>query len=184
MKRFTSKLSAMQASVPVFACTSCREKHDAPKHARCTGCNHTTKATVRIPGQKTNKNCPNCARPLLKNEHIKPFACRRCGGNEFDYFHSTGEYNLFAQLAMLNDNGKITNLRRQVPFPIKIKGDPKPITTYMADFVFDEQQQGGEVKRRVIDYKGNEVGVDSLFKLKKKLVERFYPGVTIEVLTK
>lgn len=183
MKPFTSKLNAFQSAVPVYACSRCRERHDATKHAICTGCKHITAALPSTPGRKTTKNCPNCARPLLKNRYKPPFACTRCGHTEFDFFHSTGEFTLFAKLALMQDSGKIMNLRRQVPFPIKFKGDPEPITTYVADYVFDEPHPDGKTHRRIIDHKGHEKGIDPVFKLKKKLVERFYPGVIIEVIT-
>jgi ribosomal protein S27AE len=137
---------------------------------------------VRTNGRKINKTCPNCARPSLKNEHAKPFRCHSCSKTEFDYFHSTGEFKFFAQLALLNDRGKIKNLRRQVPFPVKIEGDDKPLTTYVADFVYDEPQQDGGFVRKIIDFKGDKAAIDQLFKLKKRLVERFYPGVVIDVV--
>lgn len=179
---FKTKLGAMQTAIPCWACSECRQKHDAPKHARCTGCNHTTQAMVRVQGKQMNKNCPNCARPKLKNEHIKPFACDRCGHPDFDYFHSTGEYNMFAQLALLNDNGKIKNLRRQVPFQIKFKGQPKPMRTLVLDFTFDEIDSDGEFKKRYLDYKGDEKGIDKYWKFKKELVEFMY-NLNIEIIT-
>lgn len=175
-RRFRSKLEAAQTKVPVYACDRCRCKHDAPLTARCKYCNHMTKPSK-------GSACPNCARPGLENHYSKPFACQKCGHNEFQFFHSTGEFNYFAQLALMMDQGIITELRRQVPFVIKLKGKP-PICTYVADFVVRDRQPDGEPgPQRVIDYKPHKDAIDGVFKLKKKLVEQFYPGVTIEVVT-
>lgn len=180
---YTSKQDSFDSAVPVYACVSCWTKHDAPKHARCELCNYIAPAMKKIPGKRMDKTCPNCARPGLRNEHSKPFNCTGCGHTEFEFFHSTGEYAYFAQLVMLNNRGKITNLRRQVPFPINVGKDPKPLTTYVADFVFDQRMPDGTIATRVLDYKGSYEAIDPVFKLKKKLVERWYPKVTIEIVT-
>lgn len=176
---FTNKLQALQAARPVWCCEQCRTKHDAPLLAQCKYCKKPTKQMQSIPGQKRNKNCPNCARPGLVNKRIAPLVCVSCGAQEFMYFHSTGEYTYFAKLAMLFDHGKIKDLKLQVKFPILIKGDAKPICTYIADFAYTDVETG---ERRVLDYKGNKEAVTAEFKLKKKLVERFFPGTTIQVV--
>ena len=176
-RRITSKLDGFQRAIPCYACSSCFTKHDAPKVARCTKCNHSAPAMVRVSGKRRDNTCPNCARPNLKNEHAKPFSCISCSATEFEYFHSTGEFNVFAKLMLLNNSGRITNLRRQVKFPVKLKGDEKPLFTYTADYVFEE----GDSKR-IIDYKGHKDAIDGRFKLVKKIVERWY-GVEIEIMT-
>lgn len=170
--RFRSKLHAMQKSIPVYACKECRTKHDAPKHARCVMCKHITDPMTRLNGGKLNKNCPNCARPGLKNERVKPFSCIRCGKTEFIYFHSTGEFEYFAQLGLLQDRGKITGLELQKPFIFEIGGDV--MFKYLADFVFEQIEPDGSSVRRVLDYKGSDQHTDGVFNLKRRIVEKVF----------
>src|SRR5210317_2356603 len=121
--RFRSKLDGFRAAQPVWCCTACRTKHDAPLLAQCGHCKKTTKAMQSVPGRKRNTQCPNCAQPKLKNRRIEPLLCSGCGKQEFLYFHSTSEFKVFAELAMLQDHGKIEDLQTQVKFPIVYKGD-------------------------------------------------------------
>jgi len=178
-RRFKSKLDAQQAAKKIYCCEACRAQYEATKIAQCRECKHTTAAMK----SKRDNQCPNCARPALKNRYMPPIGCKACGSMEFILFDSKAEAAHFATLAMLQDNGKITDLRRQVPFIIKLK-DGKEICKYVADFVYrDKRADGSTGEQRIIDVKGHEAAVDGLFKLKKKLVEAFYPGVTVEVFT-
>jgi len=69
-----------------------------------------------------------------------------------------------------------------VSFPIVYKGDKKPICTYIADMTFTKIHVDGTETDHVIDVKGDKSTIDGVFKLKKKLVEKHYPGVVIEIL--
>ena len=180
--RFTSKQDAIERCRPVWCCMSCRMKHDAPMLAQCTGCGASTAAIKSTPGIKRNTYCPDCHQPKLKNKHVKPLACMKCHSAEFQYFHSTTEFNVFAELAMLQDHGKIKDLKTQVSFPIVYKGDKKPICTYIADMTFTKINADGTETEHVFDVKGHKSTIDAVFKLKKKLVEKHYPGVIIEII--
>lgn len=67
--------------------------------------------------------------------------------SEHGYFHSTSEYKRFLDLKMLERANAITNLRRQVKYPLVLDG--VQIQTYIADFVYIEN--GREI---VEDFKG------------------------------
>jgi hypothetical protein len=70
--------------------------------------------------------------------------------------------------------GKIKNLVVHPKFPCVVNG--KKICTYIADFEFE--LEGDEVTCKVVqDVKGMKTPT---YRLKKKLVEALYPGVTIE----
>jgi len=174
--RFKSKLHALQSAVPVWACSSCRTMHDAPKHAQCTKCHHITPPIQ--PREKGANQCPNCLKFKLKNVRAKPFACKTCGKTDFIYFHSTGEFHYFVQLAMLQDKGKISNLTLQKTFPVHVNG--REIFKYIADFVFDDHTEG-DTRWRVLDYKGHENAITGEFKLKRKLVEALFE-IEIEIV--
>lgn len=75
-------------------------------------------------------------------------------------FHSKKEAQRYGQLKMLEQTGQISNLKLQVPYPLKVNG--ALITTYIADFVYDED--GREV---VEDVKGKRTPE---YKIKKKLM--------------
>lgn len=75
------------------------------------------------------------------------------------------------ELDLLAQSGEITNLERQVKFPIEING--KKVFTYIADFTYTDKN-GNKV---VEDVKGVRTAV---FNLKKKCVEAYY-GITISI---
>lgn len=179
--RFKSKADAIEKAVPVWCCDACRAKHDAPMIAQCSSCKATKNAIPSTPGVKRNVYCPDCSKPTMKNRRVKPLTCMYCHGEAFTYFDSTTEFNFFAKLAMLQDNGAIKDLQTQVSFPILYKGDDKPICTYIADFTFTKIDEDGKETDHVIDVKGAKAAITDVFKLKKKLVEKHYPGVTIEI---
>lgn len=79
-------------------------------------------------------------------------------------FASTKEALRYQDLALMQSGGQINMLRRQVPYPIYIKG--QKICDWLADFVYLEN---GRVI--VEDSKGHKTDV---YKLKKKMVEAEY----------
>jgi len=122
--------------------------------------------------------CEHCG---TQHKKKKPMVCQNCGVGAFYHFDSVGEANKFAELAMLQNAGKLSDLRLQVPFPIYfdvIGGMPvlttqkrgKAHRTYYADFVYVD----GEGHRVVLDYKGSTSNVTDVFKLKRKDVEILY----------
>ena len=87
-------------------------------------------------------------------------------------FASKAEAARYIELKALEAAGEINGLEIQPKFRCEIAG--KQVCDYFADFAYFNS------KRRVIeDVKGIETAV---FRLKKKLVEALYPGVTIEVV--
>lgn len=90
-------------------------------------------------------------------------------------FHSKREARRWQQLRILEKAKQITNLRRQVPYPIAIvnleTGELVTVSTYFADFVYDELAGHTVVE----DSKGFRTDI---YKLKKRLVEAQY-GVRI-----
>jgi len=88
-----------------------------------------------------------------------------------DGFDSISERNRWTELCLLERAGKITNLRRQVRFPLVVNG--KRVCDYIADFVYVEN--GTEV---VEDVKGFATAV---FKLKSKLFTAVY-GKEINII--
>ena len=85
-------------------------------------------------------------------------------------FDSTKEARRYQDLELMQKAGQITDLRRQVPYPIYIKG--KLICEWRADFVYKEEAQGGQTYFiRVEDVKGWKTDI---YKLKKKMVEAEY----------
>ena len=96
-------------------------------------------------------------------------AGKQAGKNKFNakrtevdgfVFHSKKEAQRYGQLQMLEQTGQISNLKLQVPYPLKVNG--ALITTYIADFVYDED--GREV---VEDVKGKRTRE---YVIKKKLM--------------
>lgn len=86
-------------------------------------------------------------------------------------FHSTGEANRWLTLRMLATRGAISNLRRQVKFPLVIRTEHGEFKrTYVADFVYGEN--GVEI---VEDWKGFATGD---YKIKRDLM-RVLHGITI-----
>lgn len=81
-------------------------------------------------------------------------------------FASLKEANRFRQLRLLQQAGKISDLRCQVPFPLIIP------TKYIADFVYIDNRDGCEVVEDVKGYRTPE------YKRKKKLMAEQH-GVSI-----
>ena len=106
----------------------------------------------------------------------KPDHCDHCGFNDFYYFASKFEAARYAELRLMEKTGQITDLKTQVPFPIKVNG--VDICKYIADFTYTNVNTGVKV---VEDTKGHEKAVTDLFKIKRKLIGALY-GLDIKLI--
>lgn len=130
--------------------------------------------------------CEACG---VQHTETQPRSCVGCGAMAFFHFDSKAEASRFAQLRLLLNAGMIRGLRLQVRFPLYADGGKisseklgKPLTTYVADFCYEERR-GSEFFAIVEDTKGDAVhGQTDLFKLKRKLVEACY-GVRLRIST-
>lgn len=91
-------------------------------------------------------------RSKYKNTRVK---------NSYGSFDSIGEFKRFLYLTDLEREGKISNLKRQIKFPLTV--GTEHICDYRADFTYDR-----DGKPVVEDYKGFETDV---FKIKMKLMK-------------
>lgn len=97
----------------------------------------------------------------------KPECCKYCGGLSFTTFDSLGEASRWATLVMLEKGGKLSNLRRQVPFDLMAARSLNGATVaskvgqYIADFVYE--RDGKEV---IEDYKGAAIDPLAAWKLR------------------
>ena len=103
----------------------------------------------------------------------KPRQCR-CGAKEFLYFASVIEAKRYAELYLLSQHGKITNLVNQPRYPISING--VKITTYVADFAFTDEKGN----RIIEDVKPKNFMTD-MAKMKIKMAEATY-GIQIQIV--
>lgn len=63
---------------------------------------------------------------------------RRVYDDEYGvWFHSGKEHRRFRELLLAQRHGVVRNLRRQVPYPLTVEGEL--VTTYVADFVYEEE---------------------------------------------
>lgn len=94
-------------------------------------------------------------------------------------FDSKAEAKRYMELKLLERAGEIENLTLQPKFDCII--DAKKVCSYRADFSYFTRTPSGLGEKRVVeDVKGYKT---SVYKLKKKLVEALYPGVTITEIT-
>ncbi len=101
------------------------------------------------------------------HEGKKPAQCH-CGMMLFDSFDSKGEAKRWAQLNLLQRGGHISELRRQVPFPLMTigrEGLATKFAEYVADFVYVEK---GE---RVIEDSKARSGISPESALKLRVME-------------
>ncbi len=97
------------------------------------------------------------------HEGKKPAQCIDCGGMAFDMFDSKTEAKRWAQLSMHQRQGLISELRRQVKFPLMTVGRQGlaiEFAYYLADFVYVENGV-----RVIEDSKGGGVSPDARLKL-------------------
>lgn len=140
--------------------------------------------------------CRKCRVLVAKAEHAQRMADWHTPGHpEFDCdgtvqeFDSKLEAETWHTLCQALDGGYLTEVRRQVKYPIHCGGTY--VGSYIADFVIVQRQsRGGEVApvTRIIDNKGirhdrsgRKVSIDTpLARFKRKCVEAEY-GVTVEL---
>lgn len=121
--------------------------------------------------------CTRCGTQQLPGK--RPESCISCGNLAFDMFHSVGEAGRCATLQMLEKAGKISNLRRQVPFDLmaarQLQGRTVAVKigTYVADYTYD--RDGENV---IEDFKSSGV-IDPLAAWKLKHMEAMGKPVTI-----
>jgi hypothetical protein len=97
------------------------------------------------------------------------FRAQRTVCSEGHSHPSKGEARRCGELHLLQRLGEIRLLQREVPFPVIING--VKVFTYKADFVYFD-----ESGRTVEDFKGV---VTPIYRLKKKCVEAYHPGLKI-----
>lgn len=104
-------------------------------------------------------------RALLADEVRRPhkYGAVRVRTEE-GHFDSTGEYTRWCELRLLERQGAITDLRRQVPYPLVVNGEK--VGTFVSDYTYRED---GETI--VEDYKGY---ATPLYRLKKRLMSALY----------
>jgi len=128
-----------------------------------------TRFKSKLQALQTAKKVWTCQYCRTQHTPSKPTRCTTCDHGLFFYFASMGEANRFAELALQQDYGHISDLRVQVPYPIKVRG--QKIFEYRADFTY-KQKDGSPI---VEDFKGASSGHETdLFKLKRKIVEATY----------
>ncbi len=111
----------------------------------------------------------------IHHERVQPVQCH-CGGIEFIIFPSKGEARHWAQLRQLEKRGVISNLRRQVWFPLYAhapNGQPAKVASYVSDFCWE---QDGKF---IIGDSKPEAGIDDLAALKLKWMAAQGQPVTI-----
>lgn len=123
---------------------------------------NTWRGLSKVSGSRAGKTsirvyvCRGCG---LRYETIKPVQCS-CGRMDFTSFDSKGEANRWARLEMMERAGMISELTRQVRFPLmatRIDGLQVKVAEYVADFCYIEK--GEQV---IEDFKGGITDVASL----------------------
>lgn len=82
-----------------------------------------------------------CAGCGSQHKGKKPYQCEACGRMDFLFFDSIGEAVRWAQLQLLERAGKITNLVRQIAFPLmaaRADGTAVKVGEYRSDFCYVE----------------------------------------------
>lgn len=82
--------------------------------------------------------CQHC---IALYERAAPPNCDQCGRIGFDRFDSKSEARRWVQLRLLQRAGEISELRRQIPYPLMTitpDGHPVQFGKYIADFVYVE----------------------------------------------
>jgi len=89
-----------------------------------------------------------------------PAQCH-CGSISFDHFHSDVEARYYALLLLLESRGKISNLKKQVRFPLHTQG-PDGLKIKVCDYIADFEHDDENGKRVVTEVKGGMTEVASL----------------------
>lgn len=111
------------------------------------------------------------AKPVRKSKYGNKKTRVEING-EWVTFDSKKEAQRYWELALLEKDGEITELKRQVPYPIVVKGIL--IGKYVADFTYCEYTRDitpKHVVQVIEDVKGFRTAI---YILKKKLVEAIY----------
>jgi len=116
-------------------------------------------------GNRRAYRCGVCGAPHV----VKTPRCSMCDTKGLLQFASQAEAKHYDWLRFQLKRGEISNLERQVRFPIDWNG--VRITSYVADFVYDDA--AGETV--VVDVKGVETAA---YKIKKRLMAAQY-GIEI-----
>lgn len=90
-------------------------------------------------------------------------------------FDSKGELQRYLFLKAAQERGEISNLKRQVPYKMAVKG--KLICTYKADHVYTDTN-GNEI---IEDFKG--MPPQPIFKLKMKLLKALH-NIDVKIVRK
>lgn len=90
------------------------------------------------------------------------YGARKVTAPDGQVFDSQKEYNRWCNLRLLERAGKITNLKRQIPYELIPKQDGERACTYVADFVYYE-----DGKLVVEDCKGFRT---EAYRIKRKLM--------------
>jgi len=116
-----------------------------------------------------------CTKCSTLHVDVVPVQCE-CGNIQFERFDSRGEARRWRELLLLQRGGVITDLRRQVPYPLMTigrEGLPTKFATYVADYVYTER--GVEI---IEDHKSSGV-MDPVAKLKLRCMEAMGRTVTL-----
>lgn len=143
------------------------------------------KSNYRGRGRLAGADAAKLAKPIyicngcgLWHDNGKPAQCISCGRMDFAHFHSTGEAKMWARLEQRQRVGLISQLERQIPFPLYTvdpNGKPVQWAKFVADFVYVENGV-----RKVFDYKPRAgIGYDA--ELKIRCLEA--QGVKVEIIT-
>lgn len=90
----------------------------------------------------------------------KPDQCQHCGRMDFTTYDSVGEANRWATLEMMERAGVISDLQRQIRFPLmaaRPDGLAAKVGEYIADFAYIE-----DGRQIIEDYKGAMTDVAAL----------------------
>lgn len=82
--------------------------------------------------------CNGCG---LHHKGKKPYQCSSCGRMDFTFFDSIDEANRWAQLCLMEKSGLISDLVRQVRFPLmaaRADGLAVKVGEYVADYCYVE----------------------------------------------
>lgn len=96
-----------------------------------------------------------------------PAQCLSCGRMDFDRFDSKTEAQHWAKLRLRERAGQLTELRRQVRYPLltidERTGKPVKFGEYVADFVYRDQPSNELI---IADSKGGAISPEAALKLR------------------
>lgn len=125
---------------------------------------------------KSGSACPKCWNRVFSTKPTSKYNARRTEYNG-ETFDSLFELRRWKELKMLEKAGIITNLKRQVRFPLIEKSQYGREIAYIADFTYVEKG------KQVVEDTKSEATKTPLYRLKKRLVAEKY-GIVIKEITK